>query len=73
MNESLRQKIKSDSDKFEEERDHQEESYRRGYTHGVLAAQNGITLKEAYAWRHTGTSKNPPGTPGFEIGYFEET
>lgn len=43
----------------------QEESYRRGYTHGVLAASNGITLEKAYEWRNDEFTRNPPGTPGF--------
>lgn len=44
----------------------QEQSYRRGYTHGVLAANNGVTLEKAYKWRNDEFTRNPPGTPGFE-------
>lgn len=40
----------------------QEESYRRGFSHGVLAAiKSGVTIEEAYQWRH-GMEEN--GSPG---------
>jgi hypothetical protein len=39
-------------------------AYRRGYTHGVLAAQNGVTVEEAYTWRSEEKQGCPPGTPG---------
>lgn len=43
----------------------EEEAFRRGYTHGVIAAESGVTLQEAYAWRNSSEEGCPPGTPGF--------
>ena len=40
-----------------------EEAFRRGFTHGVIAAiEGGITIKEAYEWRNGWDETCPPGT-----------
>ncbi len=41
----------------------QEEAYRRGFSHGVLASENGVTVSEAYEWRNADENTCPPGTP----------
>lgn len=40
----------------------EEEAFRRGYRHGVLAASKGVTVAEAYAWSSNGGCTCPPGT-----------
>ena len=41
-----------------------EESYRRGYCHGFLAARRNpeLTQEECYAWRHGQDLTAPPGS-----------
>lgn len=41
-----------------------EESYRRGYCHGFLAARNNpeMTVQECYDWRHGQDCTAPPGS-----------
>lgn len=42
-----------------------EKDYRRGFTHGVFAAMNGLTLKEAYEFRlNEDLDAIPPCTKG---------
>ncbi len=52
---------------------HPEElAYRRGFTHGVLAASNRVTLKQAYEWRNSREATCPPGTPFAGSKVFED-
>lgn len=40
-----------------------EESYRRGYCHGFLAAKRtDVTQEEIYEWRHSNQLTAPPGS-----------
>jgi hypothetical protein len=48
----------------------EEESYRRGYCHGFIAAQRTtVTLKEIYAWRNSREESVAPGSQ-FDKKYF---
>lgn len=40
----------------------QEEAFRRGFSHGVIAAQNGVTPMQAEDWRRRGPLECLPGT-----------
>jgi len=38
--------------------------FRRGFTHGIVAANNGVSIDEANDWRHNGeVNTTPPGVP----------
>ena len=50
----------------------EEEAYRRGYTHGILASIEGITVEQAYEWRNSEDEGCPPGTPGHKMGLFSK-